>query len=83
LKLKSAEEILFVSLMNNIQINLWVCLKYKKPDFDFSKYLEIPMTKTVCKSFYTVDTLSDGRNIQGDEIAMCNIGLLESTKLSI
>jgi hypothetical protein len=42
-------------------INLWLWLKYKNPDFDFSKYLEVPMAKTVDKSFYTVDTLPDGR----------------------
>lgn len=42
-------------------INLWLWLKYKNVDFDFSKYLEVPMAKTVDKSFYTVDTLSDGR----------------------
>ncbi|HEX8516978.1 MAG TPA: hypothetical protein VF868_12315 [Bacteroidia bacterium] len=42
-------------------INLWLWLKYKNPDFDFSKYLEVPMAKTVDKSFYTVDTLADGR----------------------
>jgi hypothetical protein len=42
-------------------ISLWLWLKYKKPEFDFSKYLEVPMAKTVDKSFYTVDTLDDGR----------------------
>jgi hypothetical protein len=42
-------------------INLWLWLKYKNSDFDFSKYLEVPMAKTVDKSFYTVDTLDDGR----------------------
>jgi hypothetical protein len=42
-------------------ISLWLWLKYKNPDFDFSKYLEVPMAKTVDKSFYTIDTLSDGR----------------------
>lgn len=42
-------------------ISLWLWLKYKNPDFDFSKYLEVPMAKTVDKSFYTVDTLEDGR----------------------
>ncbi len=42
-------------------INLWLWLKYKNPDFDFSKYLEVPMAKEVDKSFYNVDTLSDGR----------------------
>jgi hypothetical protein len=38
---------------------LW--LKYKNQDFDFSKYLEVPMAKSVDKSFYTIDTLEDGR----------------------
>lgn len=42
-------------------INLWLWLKYKNHDFDFSKYLEVPMAKEVNKSFYTVDTLDDGR----------------------
>ncbi len=42
-------------------INLWLWLKYRNPDFDFSKYLEVPMAKTVDKSFYTADTLDDGR----------------------
>ena len=26
-------------------INLWLWLKYKNPDFDFSRYLEVPMAK--------------------------------------
>jgi len=42
-------------------INLWLWLKYSNPEFDFSRYLEVPMAKTVDKSFYTVDTLEDGR----------------------
>lgn len=42
-------------------ISLWLWLKYKNPDFDFSKYLEVPMAKEVDKSFYNVDTLEDGR----------------------
>ena len=42
-------------------ISLWLWLKYMNPDFDFSKYLEVPMAKSVDKSFYTVDTLEDGR----------------------
>lgn len=42
-------------------ISLWLWLKYKNPEFDFSKYLEVPMAKEVDKSFYTVDTLDDGR----------------------
>ena len=42
-------------------INLWLWLKYKNPDFDFSKYLEVPMAKSFEKSYYMVDTLEDGR----------------------
>lgn len=42
-------------------INLWLWLKYKNQKFDFSKYLEVPMAKSVDKSFYMVDTLEDGR----------------------
>jgi hypothetical protein len=42
-------------------INLWLWLKYKNRDFDFSKYLEVPMAKSFQKSYYTVDTLADGR----------------------
>lgn len=42
-------------------INLWLWLKYRNPEFDFSRYLEVPMAKEVDKSFYTVDTLKDGR----------------------
>ncbi|MES2593539.1 MAG: hypothetical protein V4608_16770 [Bacteroidota bacterium] len=42
-------------------INLWLWLKYRNKDFDFSRYMEVPMAKTVDKSFYTADTLADGR----------------------
>ena len=42
-------------------INLWLWLKYKNPDFDFSKYLEVPMAKSFEKSYYMVDTIEDGR----------------------
>ena len=42
-------------------LNLWLWLKYRNKGFDFSKYLEVPMAKTVDKSFYNVDTLEDGR----------------------
>jgi hypothetical protein len=42
-------------------ISMWLWLKYKNVDFDFSKYLEVPMAKSIDKSFYTVDTLDDGR----------------------
>ena len=39
---------------------MWLWLKYKRPEFDFSRYLEVPMAKTVDKSFFTSDTLEDG-----------------------
>ncbi|MBP7808687.1 MAG: hypothetical protein KA163_05310 [Bacteroidia bacterium] len=42
-------------------INLWLWLKYRNVEFDFSKFLEVPMAKEVDKSFYTIDTLDDGR----------------------
>ncbi|MES2780703.1 MAG: hypothetical protein V4651_12485 [Bacteroidota bacterium] len=42
-------------------ISMWLWLKYNNPEFDFSKYLEVPMAKSVDKSYYTVDTLEDGR----------------------
>lgn len=42
-------------------INLWLWLKYRNVEFDFSKYLEVPTAKIVDKSFYTIDTLDDGR----------------------
>lgn len=41
-------------------VQMWLWLKYKNKDFDFAKNLEIPMAKSVDKSFYTVDT-SDGK----------------------
>jgi hypothetical protein len=37
-------------------VQLWLWLKYKNKDFDFAKNLEIPMAKSVDKSFYTIDT---------------------------
>ncbi len=42
-------------------INLWLWLKYKRPEFDFMKNLEVPMAKTFEKSYATLDTLEDGR----------------------
>ncbi|MBK9412190.1 MAG: hypothetical protein IPN61_02000 [Bacteroidetes bacterium] len=42
-------------------VNLWLWLKYKNRDFDFMKNLEVPMAKSVEKSYATVDTLEDGR----------------------
>ena len=37
-------------------ITFWLWLKYKNKDFDFSNNLEVPMAKTVSKSFFTTDT---------------------------
>ena len=42
-------------------VSLWLWLKYKNQNFDFSKYLEVPLAKTFEKTFYNVDTLKDGR----------------------
>ena len=42
-------------------INLWLWLKYKRPEFDFMKNLEVPMAKTFEKSYTIIDTLEDGR----------------------
>lgn len=39
-------------------INFWLWMKYKNPDFDFLQNLEIPQAKTVSKSFSTVDTVN-------------------------
>lgn len=41
-------------------VNLWLWMKYKNKDFDFEKNLEVPLAKTVEKSFSTIDT-TDGR----------------------
>jgi len=37
-------------------VNLWLWLKYKNKDFDFLQNLEVPMAKTVSRSFATIDT---------------------------
>jgi hypothetical protein len=37
-------------------ITFWLWLKYKNPDFDFIRNLEIPQAKTVEQSFSTTDT---------------------------
>jgi hypothetical protein len=37
-------------------VNLWLWLKYKNKDFDFLQNLEVPLAKTVTKSFSTIDT---------------------------
>src|SRR6186713_2026067 len=42
-------------------INLWLWLKYKRPEFDFMKNLEVPMAKTFEKSYTIIDTLEDGQ----------------------
>ncbi|MDI1235399.1 MAG: hypothetical protein PSX81_14050 [bacterium] len=42
-------------------INLWLWLKYKRPEFDFMKNLEVINAKTFEKSYATIDTLEDGR----------------------
>ncbi|MES2621113.1 MAG: hypothetical protein V4615_09690 [Bacteroidota bacterium] len=41
-------------------VNLWLWLKYKRPEFDFMKNLEVPMAKSFEKSYATIDTLDDG-----------------------
>jgi hypothetical protein len=41
-------------------INLWLWMKYKRAEFDFMKNLEVPMAKSVEKSYATLDTLEDG-----------------------
>jgi hypothetical protein len=41
-------------------ISLWLWLKYKNKDFDFVKNLEVPLAKSVDKSFSTIDTV-DGK----------------------
>jgi hypothetical protein len=40
-------------------VQLWLWLKYKNRDFDFAKNLEIPMAKSVDKSFTTIDSSGD------------------------
>ena len=40
-------------------IDLWLWLKYKNKKFDFLQNLEVPMAKTVNKSFSTIDTSND------------------------
>ncbi len=37
-------------------VTFWLWLKYKKREFDFLNNLEIPMAKTVNRSFSTIDT---------------------------
>lgn len=40
-------------------VGFWLWLKYKNKDFDFSNNLEIPMAKTVNRSFLTIDSSDD------------------------
>ncbi|HEY0356001.1 MAG TPA: hypothetical protein VGC29_07355, partial [Flavisolibacter sp.] len=44
-------------------LNLWLWLTYKNKDFDFLQNLEVPMAKSVEKSFSTIDS-------SGEEIYM-------------
>ncbi|HEU5053027.1 MAG TPA: hypothetical protein VFT78_07930 [Hanamia sp.] len=37
-------------------ISFWLWLKYKNKDFDFMQNLEVPMAKSVSRSFATIDT---------------------------
>lgn len=41
-------------------VTFWLWLKYKNKDFDFLQNLEVPMAKTVSRSFATIDS-SDGK----------------------
>jgi hypothetical protein len=45
-------------------VQLWLWLKYKNKKFDFAKNLEIPMAKSVDKSFYTIDTSGEQVSMQ-------------------
>jgi hypothetical protein len=40
-------------------VNLWLWLKYKNKSFDFLQNLEVPMAKTVSRSFATLDSSND------------------------
>ena len=37
-------------------VNLWLWLKYKNREFDFSQNLEVPQAKSVTKSYATIDS---------------------------
>lgn len=37
-------------------VNFWLWLKYKNKEFDFLQNLEVPLAKTVVKSFSTIDS---------------------------
>jgi len=45
-------------------VQLWIWLKYKNRNFDFAKNLEIPMAKSVEKSFSTIDSSGEQVYIQ-------------------
>lgn len=40
-------------------VNFWLWLKYKNKDFDFLQNLEVPLAKTVSKSYSTLDTTGE------------------------
>jgi hypothetical protein len=42
-------------------INFWLWLTYKNPEFDFVKYLEIPQAKSISVTYSSVDTSEKGR----------------------
>ena len=44
-------------------VTFWLWLKYKNKDFDFLDNLEVPMAKTVSRSFVTVDSSGNSINI--------------------
>ena len=57
---------IYVTSIHNIDfkqkeyaVQLWLWLRYKNKEFDFDKNLEIPMAKSVDKSFSTIDTSGD------------------------
>ena len=41
-------------------MNVWLWLKYKRYEFDFTKNLEIPMAKSFEVAYSSIDTLEDG-----------------------
>jgi hypothetical protein len=44
-------------------VTFWLWLNYKNKDFDFLNNLEVPMAKTVSRSFVTVDSSGNSINI--------------------
>lgn len=42
-------------------VNLWLWMKYRNPDFDFTKNLEIPNAKSFSTAYTTTDTTEDGK----------------------